>query len=57
MLTRVRERFFRNTLLPENTSDTHGNSLSLKYFVIFVSFKVNCVARECALGHVVRNPG
>jgi len=29
----------------------------LKSFVIFVSFKVNCVARECALGHVVRNPG
>jgi len=44
MLTRVRERFFRNTLLPENTSDTHGNPLSLKTFVIFVSF-------------VVRNPG
>ena len=57
MLFRVREGFFRNTLLPENTSDTHENSLSLKSFVIFVSFKVNCVARECALGHVVRNPG
>ena len=57
MLSRVRERFIRNTLLPENTSDTHGHSLSLKSFVIFVSFKVNCVARECALGHVVRIPG
>ena len=44
MSTRVRERFFRNTLLPESTSDTHGNLLSLKSFVTFVSF-------------VVRNPG
>jgi hypothetical protein len=41
MLIRVRERFLRNTLLPESTADTHGNPLSLESFVSFV----------------VRNPG
>ena len=41
-------------LLPEDRENERANPLSLKSFVAFLPFKVNCVAREGALGHVVR---
>jgi hypothetical protein len=71
MLNNDRKRIVRHRLLPENTTDKQGNPLSLKSFVTFVPFKVNCVARDgppeeplgmshsspSAVGHVVRNSG
>ena len=55
MLNNDCKRIVRHRLLAENMTDKQGNPLSLKAFVTFVPFKVNCVAREGALGHVVRN--
>jgi len=46
MLPHVRRRFFRYTLLTESTEYSYGNPLTLEDFETFVSFKVDCVARQ-----------